>query len=337
MFCFLPNFLLKEFLKTNIFDNFSFISMNSQKDNFLEIFNSIDFVKIKDHPNILVAANFWEEDRFCAAKICYKFMRAIDDLIDEHKAKNKFIVPSERTEFVTNVESWLKMIIVSEECNALQEELRETFEKFRIPLWPMEVFAKSMIYDINNDGFPSLESFLEYSGGASVAPASIFVHLNGLQKVNGHYEPPQFDVKWAATPCAIFSYAVHIIRDFQKEQLNNLSYFADDLILQNDLTRSMLCEFAEVKAVNDNFRNLIRYYYLIADDYRKRTYEIIEKIRPLLEPRYQLSLEIIFDLYLMVFERIDLKNGKLTSEELTPTPDETKARVLKTIMNFREN
>jgi phytoene/squalene synthetase len=337
MFCFLLNLLLKEFLKTNIFDNYSFISMNSQKDNFLEIFNSIDFAKIKDHPNILVAANFWEEDRFCAAKICYKFMRTIDDLIDDHKAKNKFIVPSERTEFVTNVESWLKMIIVSEECNALQDELKETFEKFRIPLWPMEVFAKSMIYDINNDGFPTLESFLEYSGGASVAPASIFVHLNGLQKVNGHYEPPQFDVKWAATPCAIFSYAVHIIRDFQKDQLNNLSYFADDLILQNGLTRTMLREFADGKPVNDNFRNLISHYYLLADDYRKRTYEIIEKIRPLLEPRYQLSLEVIFDLYLMVFERIDLKNGKFTSEELTPTPDETKARVLKTIMNFREN
>jgi hypothetical protein len=37
--------------------------MNSQRDNFLEIFNSIDFNKIKDHPNILIAANFWEHDR----------------------------------------------------------------------------------------------------------------------------------------------------------------------------------------------------------------------------------------------------------------------------------
>jgi phytoene/squalene synthetase len=337
MFFSLLNLLLKEFLKTDIFENYSFKSMNSQKDQFLEIFNSIDFEKIKDHPNILVAANFWEQDRFCAAKICYKFMRAIDDLIDDHKAKNKVIDPAERTEFVSNVENWLKMIIVSEECNALQGELRETVEKFRIPMWPMEVFAKSMIYDINNDGFPTLEAFLEYSGGASVAPASIFVHLNGLQKINGYYEPPLFDVKWAAAPCAIFSYAVHIIRDFQKDQLNNLSYFADDLILKNGLTRAMLREFAEGKPVSNNFRNLVREYYVLADDYRKKTYEIIEKIRPLLEPRYQLSLEIIFDLYLMVFERIDLQNGRFTSEELTPTPGETRARVLNTIMNFREN
>jgi len=311
--------------------------MSSQKDKFLEIFNSIDFQKIKDHPNILVAANFWDEDRFCAAKICYKFMRAIDDLIDNHKAKNKLIEPKERKEFVANVEDWLKMIIVSKECNVLEEELRETVNKFRIPLWPMEAFAKSMIYDINNDGFPSLDTFLEYAGGASVAPASIFVHLNGLQKLNGRYEPPKFDVKWAATPCAIFSYVVHIIRDFQKDQLNNLSYFADDLIIKYGLNRKELREFADGKPVNENYKNLIRHYYILADEYRLKTCEIIKGIEPLLEPRYQLSLEIIFDLYLMVFERIDLKNGQFTTEELNPTPEETRVRVLKTIMNFKEN
>ena len=115
--------------------------MDSQTDKFLEIFNSIDFHKIKDHPNILVAANFWEEERFCAAKTCYKFMRAIDDMIDNHKAKNKLIEPAERKEFVANVDDWLKMIIVSKDCNPMQAELIETVGKFRISLWPMEAFA----------------------------------------------------------------------------------------------------------------------------------------------------------------------------------------------------
>jgi phytoene/squalene synthetase len=309
--------------------------MDSQKTKFLEIFNSIDFQSIKDHPNILIAANFWDNERFCAAKTCYKFMRAIDDLIDNHKAKNKFIAVEERKEFVANVEKWLKMIIISKECNPLQGELIETINKFRIPLWPLEDFAKSMIYDINNDGFPTLDAFLEYSGGASVAPASIFVHLNGLSQKNGNYGNPPFDVKWAATPCAIFSYLVHIIRDFQKDQLNNLNYFADDLIIKNGLNRQSLHEFAEGKKVNNNFRNLIKEYYLLADKYRIITYDIIKEIRPLLEPRYQLSLDIIFDLYLMVFERIDIKNGNFTTIELNPAPDETRERVYKIIMNFR--
>jgi phytoene/squalene synthetase len=308
--------------------------MNSHRDKFLETFNTIDFHKIKDHPNILIAANFWDQERFCAAKTCYKFMRAIDDLIDNHKAKNKLINTNERKEFVANVDDWLRMIIISKECNPLQGELSETVEKFRIPLWPMEAFAKSMIYDINNDGFPTLQAFIDYAGGASVAPASIFVHLNGLQKVNGSYENPPFDVRWAATPCAIFSYLVHIIRDFQKDQLNNLSYFADDLIIENELSRSRMQEFAHGKPVDKHFRNLMRQYYELADEYRIRTYDIIKEIKPLLEPRYQLSLEIIFDLYLMVFERIDLRNGTFTTEELNPTPEETKERVYKAIMKF---
>jgi hypothetical protein len=95
-----------------------------------------------------------------------------------------------------------------------------------------------------------------------------------------------------------------------------------------------MMEFAHGTPVDNNFRNLIKQYYSLADEYRKKTYEIIKEIRPLLEPRYQLSLEIIFDLYLMVFERIDPQNGKFTTKELNPSPEETKKRVHDLIMKF---
>ncbi len=310
--------------------------MDSQKELFIKLFNAIDFHKIKDHPNILVAAGFWEQDRYYAARICYKFMRAIDDLIDDHKAKNKMIAAGERQEFVADVEKWLRMLVVSQDFNSDQKELVDTIRNFRIPAWPLEAFARSMIYDINNDGFSTLQAFIDYSQGASVAPAAIFVHLNGLSGYQGNYSYPPFDVKCAATPCAMFSYIVHIIRDFQKDQLNNLSYFADDLIEKNNLSRKLLREFAEGKPVDTRFRKLIEHYYLLADEYRKKTYDVIKEIRPLLAPRYQLSLEIIFNLYLMVFERIDLSHGKFTSEELNPTPDETRERVYRTILEFSE-
>ena len=309
--------------------------MNSMRDKFIEIHNSIDFQKINDHPNILIAANFWDSERYCAAKICYKFMRAIDDLIDNHKAKNKLIAADEREEFVANVEDWLRMIIISKECNPLKAELIETIEKFKIPLWPMEAFAKSMIYDINNNRFSSLKTFLEYAGGASVAPASVFVHLSGLTIDSGSYKVPVFDVREASTPCAIFSYLVHIIRDFQKDQFNNLNYFADDMISKNKLTQNDLREIAHGSPVTVNFRNMISEYYSLADKYRSQTLDTIKRIRPLMEPRYQLSLEIIFDLYLMVFERIDLRNGRFTTEELNPTPEQIKERVYNAILNFR--
>ncbi|MBW6499933.1 MAG: squalene/phytoene synthase family protein [Bacteroidales bacterium] len=308
--------------------------MNSQKDKFIEKYNSIDFNAIRDHPNILIAAGFWENDRFCAAKTCYRFMREIDDLIDNHKASFRTIADEEKNEFYKSVNDWLKMITSAEECSATQQDLRETIRSFRIPSWPLESFAKSMIYDIFHDGFPTMETFIDYARGASVAPASIFVHLAGLVKEDCLYRNPYFDVKEAATPCAIFSYLVHIIRDFQKDHKNHLNYFADDLVAQHGLTRNDLNDIAHGAHITVNFRNLIGDYYRLADEYRNRTLAVISKIRPLLEPAYQLSLEVIFDLYLMVFERIDVQNGKFTTEELNPTPQETRERVYQLIMNF---
>jgi phytoene/squalene synthetase len=310
--------------------------MNSFREENLGIFNSIDFQKIIDHPNILIAARFWEEDRFKAAKICYRFMRVIDDMIDNHKAVNKVISPEEKAGFKREVNDWLQRMVLTSDNDPVHQELIETVREFRIPFWTMEAFARSMVWDIEYNGFPSLDSFLNYAKGASVAPASIFVHLAGLQKLNGSYTEPLFDVKEAAMPCAVFSYLVHIIRDFQKDQLNNLNYFPDEMILRHGLTREELKDIALGQPVNQNFRNLIGELHELAGVYREKTWRVIEEIKSLLEPRYRLSLEIIFSLYLLVYEKIKPESGHFTSEELNPTPEETRDRVLTTILNFSD-
>lgn len=302
---------------------------------FLKICNAIDFEKIIDHPNILIAANFWDDDRYKAAKTCYKLMRAIDDLVDNYKTEHNVITDAEKKQLMADVEKWISAIKKQTKSFPFVSEVLDTFEKFRIPIWPMEVFAKSMIYDIRHDGFKSLQTFLDYSEGASVAPAAIFVHLCGLKKIDDHYIAPAYDVKEAARACAVFSYMVHIIRDFQKDQLNNLTYFADDLIEKHGLDRQKLKDMANGSPIEQGFRDMIAEYYEVTDEYRLKTYDIIQKIRSFLEPRYQLSLDIIFNLYLMVFERIDIKNGNFTAEELNPTHEEVKKRVIETISNFK--
>ena len=85
------------------------------------------------------------------------------------------------------------------------------------------------------------------------------------------------------------------------------------------------------KYVNNH---LIREYCTLADDYRKKTRDVIDRIGPAMEPRYRLSLEIIFSLYQMVFERINPEIGNFTTYELNPTPEETRERVWETILNF---
>ncbi len=303
---------------------------------YLNIFNSIDFEKIVDHPNILIAANFWDVERYQAARSCYKFMRAIDDLIDNYKTEHVTISSENQAQFEVHVSNWINTVIETKPDIPSHRELIETVQRFCIPFWPLEAFAKSMIYDIYHDGFTTLQGFIDYAAGASVAPASIFVHLAGLTKKDGEYIAPKFDVKEVATPCAIFSYLVHIIRDFQKDHLNNLNYFPDDLIAKYGMNRAKLLEMAKNGIISNGFRLMIRELYGVADLYRGQTLKMIKSIKPLVEQRSQLSLEIIFELYLMVFERIDIERGTFTSKELNPTWLEIKERVGQIIERFEE-
>jgi phytoene/squalene synthetase len=309
--------------------------MYPTQTNYLAILNRIPIEQIKDHPNILVAAGFWEEERYQAAKTCYAFMRKIDDLIDNFKASHSRISESQRGSFLRRVDEWILMARARNQTLPEQKAVNETIARFHIPEWTIDDFARSMVYDINHDGFSTLQAFLEYSRGATVAPSSIFVHLCGLRKSGDEWLDPLFDVRSAATPCAIFSYLVHIIRDFQKDQLNNLSYFGDDRILANDLNRGLMRQIAEGMVPTRGFRNLMAEYCQLADEYRQQTYRVLEQITPLIEPRYHLSLLIIFNLYLMVFERIDCERGTFTADELNPTSQEIYDRVYRTIHEFQ--
>lgn len=309
--------------------------MNHQKaDLYLEILHSIDFQKIKDHPNILIAAAFWDAERYGAACTAYKFMRSVDDLIDNYKAEHNSIGKTEQAGFETCVRDWLERIKNREDQTPEEDMLTATWKKFLMPDWPVESFARSMIYDIHHNGFPTFGDFLEYAEGACVAPAGIFVHLCGLREEPGHYLPPVFDARRAARPCAVFSYLVHIIRDFQKDRLNHLNYFPYDLLEKYSLVPNILDDMAHGGPVAPGFRSLVRYYMKQADKYREETLDMISEISPLLSERYRLSLHIIFDLYLMVFNRINPDKGLFTTEELNPTADQIREQVLKTIQSF---
>jgi phytoene/squalene synthetase len=259
-------------------------------------------------------------------------MRALDDLIDDHKAANKGIAEADRDLFTGRINEWMGLLKAGKESPFSCNDLKDTVERFRIPLWALEDFAGSMLYDVTHDGFATLDDFMQYSIGASVAPASVFVHLAGLQERDGGYHHPPFDVRRTAEPCAIFSYLVHIMRDFRKDQLNNLSYFADDIMARHGLTRKSMLEMAQGAPLTDGFRAMMREYMEIADKYRLDTLAVMKDVCPQMGPRYSLSLEIIFNLYMMVFERIDPEHGTFSTEELNPTPAETRERVREVIL-----
>ena len=293
------------------------------------IIGIIDFENIEKHPNILIAAGFWDEKRYRAARVCYKFMRMIDDLIDDRKAQDESISCLEKEELSRKVNSWIDCLDQEASDDPFYRELVHTISTFKLPLQLFHNFAKSMIHDINHDGFSTLEEFLDYAEGASVAPASIFVHLACLSEENGVYSCPDYDIIELARPCAIFSYLVHIIRDFQDDQLNNLNYFARDILEHNQLHPSDLRKIAKGGSLPETFRRVIGEYHELAGRYQIATIKQLEALNSELSGRYLFSLHLIYQLYKMVFDRIDVKQGTFTRDELNPTPGEIRNMVLK--------
>ncbi|PIN99173.1 MAG: hypothetical protein COT90_00840 [Candidatus Diapherotrites archaeon CG10_big_fil_rev_8_21_14_0_10_31_34] len=305
------------------------------KEEYSDIAKKLDSNQIQNKPILDISAKFWDEERYLASKKLYKPMRLMDDLVDNRKALSE-ISETEKEQFSGVINAWVESINQGKPQDEIQKQLIETIEEFRIPFWPWQDFAKAMVYDIKNNGFKSFQDFLDYTEGAAVAPAAIALHLAGVKKHNGNFIPPSYNIKKAARSIATFCYLVHIIRDFQKDQSSNLNYFAEDLILENGLTKKALKQMANGKKKSKQFRNLMKKYYSFAEDYKNKAVHAINEISSSMEPRYKLSLEIAFNLYLQVFEKINISKGNFTSEELNPSPQEIKEIINKTITETKE-
>ena len=73
---------------------------------------------------------------------------------------------------------------------------------------------------------------------------------------------------------------------------------------------------------------MVGVYYQYAAYYREQTLMQLENLTTKLTGRYLLSLQMIYNLYQMVFDRIDIGNGRFTTSELNPTPSEIREKVL---------
>lgn len=298
---------------------------------YLDFVSQPDFEKILTNPILDIAARFWDEERYEAFRLTYRSMRIIDDLVDNRKATGRKITEQEKAVLKGMINDWLRAFIERNPYDDFQRQLLETLEKFQIPKWPWQRLAKAMVYDLEHNGFESLPVYLRYTEGAAIAPASIFMHLCGVTKDGERYNKPHFDIRKAARPLAIFSYLVHIVRDFEKDQNENLNYFARDLLRQNNLTEADLKPIAQTGEYPDSFRSLMATYHHITDYYRNKSRQLLNQLLPTLDDKYRLSLELIYHLYLQIFERIDPINGSFSTAALNPTPSEVKTRIEKTI------
>ncbi len=300
----------------------------------LETYYHGDFGEILTNPILDIAARVWEDDRYDAFRTCYRSMRWIDDLVDNRKALKLPITIEESHQIKSTMAEWIESVRSRRLLDPFRKSFAAILDRFNIPFWPWERFLRAMIYDLHNEGYRSHLSFLRYCEGAAIAPASVFVHLCGVQKNGPAYMPPAFDIRRAARPLALFSYTVHIIRDFQKDMHGGLCYFADNILDHFGLTQDKLQDIAHGGAIPSSFRNMIALYKKAADHYRNEARGALEDYLPHLTDRYRLSMELVYSLYQQIFDRINPAGGDFTAAELNPSPGEVRLRINRTLETF---
>ena len=293
-----------------------------------------EFEKILTSPILDIAARFWEKERYDAFRVCYRSMRLIDDFVDCRKATGVAPTKAEIIESRKLIQDWSEKIANGTDSEA-NGDLSRTIKQFCVPIWPWQRLAQAMIYDLDHNGFVSIRSFLRYCEGAAIAPAAVFVHLCGVKKQGSKYQQPEFDIRRAARPLALFSYLVHILRDFEKDQLNNLNYFSDELLAKNNISKEELKNYAVSQVTDQKLRALFSDYKKIAEFYQERARRTFKHLLPQLESRYQLSLQIIYALYSHIFEKIDPENGGFSEEKLILSPAEVQKRIDLTVSTFQ--
>lgn len=300
----------------------------------IDFVENLDFSQILTNPILDIAARFWEDERYEAFRVCYRSMRVLDDLVDDRKSSGEPITDLEKRYYSQTIDDFVAFLQSDSVQDGMAGELMEVMRQFAIPIWPWRRLAKAMVYDLSHTSFPSFLGFLRYAEGAAVAPAAVFMHLCGIGRKGGTTVSPRYDIREAARPLALFSYLVHIVRDFQKDTQENLCYFADDLLRKYKLDTVLLSRIAGGEEPNGAFRNLIAEYHRFGEYYRARARKSIDRTKPLLPERYQLSVEIIYGLYFQIFERIKPTQGSFTGEALNPSPTEVQERISQTVAAF---
>lgn len=284
----------------------------------------------KGTPNLYLAANFLEpEEKFRAFLASYAAMRLVDDLADDSRAQGD-ISPREQKRLASKIDDFAQMFESGRLDFSLpySGELHAAIARFRIPTWPFTLLAESMKFDLVNDRFDTFEQFLWYSEGAAVAPAAIFMHLAGCSYSNeGRVHLPKFDIREAARPLAIFSYLVHILRDFKKD----FKAGAQPLIYIDLGTTEMFFvstqEMAETVATEKQslkFTKMIMWLFNRLTAFQVEAEASLHALKPQLPDDGRFTLRFIYELYgaiarkisrhgyIIVREEIDLRSEDIT-------------------------
>ncbi|HMB01301.1 MAG TPA: squalene/phytoene synthase family protein [Spirochaetota bacterium] len=263
--------------------------------------------RLQELPILEIGASLWDEERYAAFKACYGVMRAIDDIADQHKKNCEHLTAIERQKIIITMQNVF--------TNARQKNpvYGRALADYNIPGWIWTEWMQAMIYDLYHNKFATWEDFLAYSEGAAVIPGALFI----LLAVNGtecRLQLSSRKILALSRPLALFSYIVHILRDFRADVKNGFNYFVDDILQKYEIAPDCLSKAAGQPFLPVNLVACIDEYLRRADAYRRQA-----KQKLYLLPEGSVlfkSMTIVFILYEQLFFNINTHKNTLSKNKI---------------------
>jgi len=310
----------------------------------------VESVAAKDLNNLYRTSCFFSDaERYRAFCALYAVMRVVDDRVDEVLAR-KGVGAEERAQERDILEAWHRIVTVCLEggspaaddirgsdyphINELLVAFKEATGKFPVPAVLWENFFTAMRRDLEQYGFATYSEFLDYTEGASVAPATIYLYLIVAEqesKEGAYYPPSDFDLIQCGRQLGLFAYIGHILRDLARDLAagdQGLLYLAADDMAAHGLTaHTLMTDLASGSSsppLQALARDLVERARAAAE--RGRTY--MQVLEGKLNSDRAFILELIVRMYEKVIDKIAACSYDLMTDRHRLTDSEKEQTVL---------
>jgi len=266
------------------------------------------------NPFLYYVSNFFEDkNKFKAFCSTYASMRILDDLVDGISNRSN-LSSNEKQYYLDEIDKWEALII---DChngkgseNLILLALSDTFKTFNLPISPWENLAKAMRWDINNSRFSTFKDFLNYTEGAAIAPATVFISVLSAQSDSNKYDCKinVADPYIYAKDLAIFSYLTHILRDISCDlelENNGLIYLSVEDLNRFSISENDLWDFKLSKSTNRNFQEMMKLQIRRARKFGRKGKSIMDELFRYLDADCKFILELLISLYEKTLDKIE--------------------------------
>jgi phytoene synthase len=282
-------------------------------------------------PNLFLAARFFKApeifDAFCAA---YASMRIIDDVVDglpDRESQSD----EQKQQALEKIHLWLANVhtafSLKPDNDPIWRALADTFSKFDLPTDPWEDLAGAMAMDIETPYFKDWRSLQKYMGGASVAPAVVFMHL-----VLTRLEDEEYICQWsydevveATEDLAIFCYWTHILRDISRDLEigeKGLIYVPLSELNQFGLAPDDLRRMKQEGNATFAFKAMAEHLFRRARQHEQKGRQHLMKVAKVAADDDAFALDFLIDIYSATLDKIEkidfdvfAEDGELSIEE----------------------